>query len=703
MDIITNLENKTKEELVNELLELQQSFKVLSDKYNSDISFLKLSGQEIGKNEEMFRKAYLTSCDSININRLSDGMYVSVNEGFTKITGFTEEDVIGKTSLEINIWYDLNDRKAMVDELNSSGEVQNMEAKFLSKSGTIINGLITASLIDLEGVPHILSIIRDITIRKQAEEALAKEQFLINALMNNLTDHVYFKDLESKFIRNNKAHTLSFGFNDPEQLIGKSDFDFFEEKAARQAYEDEQAIIRTGQPILKEEKLTRKDSTDAWFSAIKMPLRDNDGNIIGTFGISRDITLRKRIELESYALFEIAEGITVTSNLDELLKLIHSSLAKVVYAENFFVALYSGVTGLFSFPYFVDKVDTTPEPTSMGKSCSAYVFRTVKPLLLTKQIFDQLVGQNEVELVGSNSSSWIGIPLQTPSKVIGVMVLQHYEKENVYSERDVKFLISIANQIAISIDRKMTEEEIKLKNELLQTINAEKDKFFSIIAHDLKGPLSAFVAATQIITDEIQTMSLEEIKDITGSMKTSATNIYSLLENLLEWSRLRRGGMDFIPVKLNLKKNIGLSINILSEAARKKGIEIKLSVPDELEVVADSHMFEAVIRNLVSNAIKFTSSGGKVNVEAVYKDDRSIEIKIRDSGIGMAPELVTRLFQINEKTSRPGTEGEPSTGLGLLLCKEFIEKHGGKIWVESEVGKGSTFSFTLGKTEDFKI
>jgi PAS domain S-box-containing protein len=700
MDIIMNLENKTKEELVNELLELQQSFKVLSDKYNSDISFLKLSGQEIGKNEEMFRKAYLTSRDSININRLSDGMYVSVNEGFTKITEFTEEDVIGKTSIEINIWYDLNDRKAMVDELNSSGEVQNMEAKFLSKSGTIINGLITASLIDLEGVPHILSIIRDITIRKQAEEALAKEQFLINALMNNLTDHVYFKDLESKFIRNNKAHTLSFGFNDPKQLIGKSDFDFFEEKAARQAYEDEQAIIRTGQPILKEEKLTRKDSTDAWFSAIKMPLRDNNGNVIGTFGISRDITERKRIELESHALFEIAEGITVTSNLDELLRLIHSSLGKVVYAENFFIALHNELTGLFSFPYFVDKVDTTPEPTSMGKSCSAYVFRTVKPLLLTKQIFDQLVGQNEVELVGSNSSSWIGIPLQTPSKVIGVMVLQHYEKENVYSERDVKFLISIANQIAISIERKMTEEEIKLKNELLQTINAEKDKFFSIIAHDLKGPLSAFVAATQIITDEIQTMSLEEIKDITGSMKTSATNIYNLLENLLEWSRLRRGGMDFIPVKLNLKKNIGLSINVLSEAARKKGIEIELSVPDEMEVFADSHMFEAVIRNLVSNAIKFTHSGGKVNVKAINKENHFTEIKIGDSGIGMAPELINRLFQINEKTSRPGTESEPSTGLGLLLCKEFIEKHGGKIWVESEVGKGSTFSFTLRKIED---
>ncbi len=175
----------------------------------------------------------------------------------------------------------------------------------------------------------------------------------------------------------------------------------------------------------------------------------------------------------------------------------------------------------------------------MDKSCSAYVFRTVKPLLLTQEIFDRLVEQGEVELIGSNSPSWIGIPLQTPSKVIGVLVLQNYEKENVYSENDVNFLISIGSQIAMAIERKKTEEEINLKNEQLQAINAEKDKFFSIIAHDLRGPLSAFVAATQILTEEVQTMEIEEIMDITMSMKTSASNIFNLLENLLEWSRLK--------------------------------------------------------------------------------------------------------------------------------------------------------------------
>lgn len=1043
-----------------------------------DITSRKKAEEALKKSEEKFRKASMTSPDLINISRLSDGMMISINEAFTRTIGYTEEEAIGKTSLELNLWVNPEDRQYIVKELQKNGMVENFETIFLKKDGCIVNGLLSASLIDLEGVTYILTVTKDISVRKRVEEKLAKEQFLVNALMDNLTDHVYFKDLDSRFIRNNKSHTVSFGLENPDQLIGKSDFDFFAEDAARQAYDDEQIIIKTGEPILKEEKLTRKDGSVVWFSAIKMPLRDNNGKIIGTFGISRDITnqknaeehlflianalksikecvsitdindkvlflnqaflktygfsenelnsesisiirspnnpeevvreilpetikggwngellnrkkdgteflvalstamvkddtgnpvaligvasditARKRLELENQINYAITEGVTSTSNLDELLKLIHKSIGKVVYADNIFIALYDTDSDFFNFPYFVDKIDPKPLPTSLGKSCTAYVYRTGKPYLYSQESFDQLEKSNEVELIGTPSPSWIGVPLQTPAKVIGVLVLQHYEKENVYSEQDLKFLVSIGSQIAFAIERKqsetdlrererdlnqsqkiaglgsfkldlytetwmssqildsifgidekynktisgwidlihsssresmsnymrnylngdrqsfdqefkivrkndgierwvhaqgelildsakkprylvgtvlditeryqmeealiasdkftkdiinsipvsvfwkdrnltyqgcnkifaidagfndpkdiigkddyqmvwheqadlyrkddqevidtghsklfieeiqtnsenktitlltsklpmlnskneitgmlgiyvditerkLTENEIRLKNEQLQTVNAEKDKFFSIIAHDLRGPLSAFVGATQIITEEIQTMSIEEIKDITDSMKTSATNIYNLLENLLEWSRLRRGAMDFSPEKINLRKDIDDCINILSESARKKSIDIEVTIPFEIAILADRHMFETVIRNLVSNAIKFTSAGGKVILSAGKKSDQFIEIKVIDSGIGMSPEIISKLFQMNEKISRPGTEGEPSTGLGLLLCKEFIEKCGGRIWAESEAGRGSIFYFTLPQSNE---
>jgi signal transduction histidine kinase len=411
-------------------------------------------------------------------------------------------------------------------------------------------------------------------------------------------------------------------------------------------------------------------------------------------GIARDISSRKRTELENQIIYEITKGVTSTSNLDELLRLIHHSLMKAVYADNFFVALYNEDSGLFTFPYFVDKYGKSPLPTSIGKTCTDYVFRTLKPFLFSEEVYSHLLEQGEVEAVGSPSPSWIGIPLQTPSRVVGVLVLQHYEKVNVFSENDVQLLTSIGSQIAIAIERKKSEKEILVKNEMLQIINAEKDKFFSILAHDLRGPLSAFVAATQILTEEIQTMGVDEIRDISISMKSSASSIYDLLENLLEWSRIQRGVMDFIPEKFNLLKEIGQCTNLLNEQARKKNIKIGYSVPENMIIVADRHMFNTVTRNLISNAIKFTPSGGNVQIE-VEKNNKNIEIRIIDTGIGISPTLKDKLFHINEKTNREGTNGEPSSGLGLLLCKEFVEKHNGKLWVESEENKGSTFHITI--------
>jgi signal transduction histidine kinase len=209
--------------------------------------------------------------------------------------------------------------------------------------------------------------------------------------------------------------------------------------------------------------------------------------------------------------------------------------------------------------------------------------------------------------------------------------------------------------------------------------------------------MSAFVTITQLLTEDFQTMTQDQAKGMITGMKTDASNIYKLLENLLEWSRLKRGVTDFNPGLLHLRNTIDTCIDVVSLSSRTKGIGIDISVPDNLEVFADKHMFEAIVRNLVSNAIKFTPAGGSIYFSAYINKENLIEIKVSDTGIGMNPELKSKLFSLSENTSRKGTDGESSSGLGLLLCKEFIEKHGGKIWAESEEGKGSTFYFAIPK------
>jgi len=687
---------KTREGLIEELNDLQKSYNELKEQFDVDLSLLKLADEKFSKSEEKFRKAFMTSPDSININRLSDGLYVSINEGFTKVLGYTEEEIIGKTSVEMDIWVDMESRDHLVKEIKRIGRVEDLEARFRKKDGGIIFGLMSAIIIDLDGVPHILNVTRDITHIKKTEETLESERNLLRALIDNMPGRIYAKDTNCRFIICNQSLVKRMGRSDQSEIIGKSDLDLLPPELSEQYFRNEQRILKTGTAQIDyEETMGNIDGTLRWSRTSKIPIKDSSGNITGIVGVGYDITEQKRRELESQVLFEIIRGITTTSNLDELLKLIHNSLGKVIYAENCFIAMHDPETGLFSFPYFVDKFDTTPSPVSMGKSCSAYVFRTVKPLIFSKDVFNELERKNEVELVGSPSPSWIGVPLQTPSRVIGVLVLQHYEKENIYSERDLEFLTSIGNQIAITIERKKAEEEILLKNQLLEVVNAEKDKFFSIIAHDLRGPLSAFVEATQILIDDIQNMTANETRDIAIAMKADATNIYRLLENLLEWSRLQRGVMEFNPKTLNLSKIIGTGIDSVLGTAKTKGINMEIIVPDGIDITADKHMIESIVRNLVTNAIKFTPRNGKVTVSASSDQENYVEIRVSDSGIGMTPELKGKLFRINEKTSRPGTEGEPSSGLGLLLCKEFIEKHNGKIMVESAEGKGTTFCFAI--------
>jgi len=226
-------------------------------------------------------------------------------------------------------------------------------------------------------------------------------------------------------------------------------------------------------------------------------------------------------------------------------------------------------------------------------------------------------------------------------------------------------------------------------------LNATKDKFFAIIAHDLRGPLGGLMGLAEMMADKNQQFTTDEHNELTLALSHSARNIFDLLENLLQWSQMQRGQTSFEPQITILKKIVVDCISVVDESIKNKDIHIDINIFDELEVFADINMLQTVVRNLVSNAVKFTPRGGRISISSNLEDPNAITIAIKDSGIGMKNEMLENLFHIEAKNRRPGTEGETSTGLGLLLCKEFVEKHGGKIWVESEVGKGSNFVFTL--------
>jgi len=241
----------------------------------------------------------------------------------------------------------------------------------------------------------------------------------------------------------------------------------------------------------------------------------------------------------------------------------------------------------------------------------------------------------------------------------------------------------------------MQSIQLKEQSKALQQLNATKDKFFSIIAHDLRGPLGGFMGLSEMLADESSFLTDEQKKDMNIALSRSSRNIFNLLENLLEWSQMQHGQTEFKPAESNLRKLVTEGISALTESTRNKGIGLVIDIADDQQVYADTNMFQSLIRNLVSNAVKFTPRGGNVLITAVLTDNNTSVITVKDSGIGMDKDTVSNLFRLNVNSSRPGTEGEHSTGLGLLLCKEFVERHGGELWVESEEEKGSVFCFTI--------
>jgi signal transduction histidine kinase len=250
----------------------------------------------------------------------------------------------------------------------------------------------------------------------------------------------------------------------------------------------------------------------------------------------------------------------------------------------------------------------------------------------------------------------------------------------------------------------LQKNELDILNTKLVELNSTKDKFFSIIAHDLKNPLGSFKVVTNLMHENYNDFDENERIEYIELMKNSSNNLYALLENLLEWSRSQSGKIEFIPVEIDLKFLVDNTINLLKTSFENKNISIVSNIDDSLIVNADSNMINTVLRNLISNAVKFTPIDGKIEIGAAFQPSEGSKpsegytvIYVKDIGVGMDEKIRNKLFRIDTYVTNIGTAGEKGTGLGLILCKEFVEKHGGKIWVESEEGKGSTFYFSLPK------
>ncbi len=325
--------------------------------------------------------------------------------------------------------------------------------------------------------------------------------------------------------------------------------------------------------------------------------------------------------------------------------------------------------------------------------------------LMAAEIDEELIGKSVIEFVHPDYRELVG---ERMKKVLSNGTALSFAEEKFIRldgsevEVEVKAIpIRIDNRFAVQLiirditERKRAEKEIKNANLELEKLNSVKDKFFSIIAHDLKSPFQGLLGFTELIADGTDSFTRVELDSISRNMHNNVKNLIKLLRNLLDWALMQQGKVSFDPKEIALSEIVSRNIDLLYKTGEQKDVTIIFESGRDYILRADAAMLNSILINLLSNAVKFSNHGGKVTVKARILENKMVEISVTDTGIGMPVEISGKLFKPEEQIGRKGTDGELSDGLGLLLCNEFVEKHGGKIWAESLEDVGSTFYFTL--------
>jgi len=486
---------------------------------------------------------------------------------------------------------------------------------------------------------------------------------LLYTLVDSMPDWIYIKDRESRFVLANKHLAASHGISNPGEMVNKTDFDFYPEVYAREYFEDEQRIMGSGDSIInKEETLIDTAGKTLVVSTTKIPVKDENDQVVGIVGISRDITPQKRDQQRLQAMSEVASS---TENVVVLM----DGDGNFTWVNKGFELRYG-----MNMDEFVARKGRNLKDNSSKEEISQIleeVLSTGKPYTYTSRTRD-----------AEGGDVWYQTNI-TP-------ILDDVGK--VYS----MFLIDsdITSIKKADLQIKQQKYELESQRDQLKNLNASKDRLFSIIAHDLKNPFQSIIGFSEILKDDFRALNMKQVEEYLDCIYSSSTTAYDLLYNLLEWARSQTRSVKVKPVAQNIRETTGEIFTLFSAQAAHKEIRLRNKVDADMRVLADVNMFHTILRNLLANAIKYTGEGGSVTVSA-SQDEDLVEINVSDTGVGMEEDKVKHLFSVEKGKSTPGTSGELGTGLGLLVSYEFLKLSGGKFQVKSKLGQGSTFTFSL--------
>jgi len=623
-----------------------------------DITERKRLEQSLRKSEQQYRLVIENVSELIFLAR--DGKIIMANPKVFDFLGYSMERVFNTPFIE----YIHPDDRQMVLERHFKRlqglipEKETYEFRIVRNTGEIRYVEINTSLVEWDGKPTTIGFMRDVTERKRIEQQILMAKETYESIFNSVAEAIYIQDDDGAFLEVNLGAQLMYGYS-REELIGKYPTDV--SAPGMNNLEEVQRIFEQ----VKKDGVSR--SFEFW------GVRKN-----GEF-FPKDVSLNKGKFFGKDCIIAIARDITERKQAEKLLQ----------DTKNTYLSIYNSVSEAI---YVIDENGNFVDVNVGAEKMYGYT----REELIGKNFFEvSAPGMNDLELIQKIGFEVLttGIPKHIEfwgirkngeifPKDISINKGNYFGKDcSIVSAREIT-------------ERKRAEQDLIRTNEELKKANSEKDKFFSIISHDLRSPFNSFLSITKILSEQFHKIKMSEFRQYASDLNSSAENLFKLLENLLSWSRLKRGVINFKPEELYLKEVVSACAYMLKAPIEQKEQELIIDVPEDIFVYADRPMLDTVLRNLLSNASKFTPRRGSIQVKAEADGDMAV-VSVKDNGIGIPRDLIDKLFEIGVKTSRKGTEDEPSSGLGLILCKEFVEKNGGTLWLESTEGEGTTFYFTV--------
>lgn len=629
-----------------------------------DVTKEKLIAQELNASEERYKTLISNLPNYVIVHK--KGKIVFINNLSATTLGYPLEKILNSSILD---YVDEPYRKLAADNLRRRTEGENVpdyELKICTKSGHKIDVLLRGTPILYEQEQAYIVVLSDITERKKAEDALRLSEEKYRQLSELSIDVIWKTDLNLKYTYVSPSIEKIRGFSPKEymQLPPEKVYSAESLKKVRKIFKEllnealsgtfgdlDRAVVIDLEHYHKNGSL-RQGEIRARFTW------DTEGKPNGVQGITRDITDRRMAE----------KALKESENTYRELFNFMSDAAYILDENGNFQDVNQGAVDMYGYTR-EELIGQNPEMLSADSMNDIEKTKTLirKAYAGKPQNFDWWGKRKNGEIFPKD-----------------IML-----NKGSYFGKDA--VVAIARDIT---ERKHIEEQLKEYANELKELNATKDKFFSIIAHDLKGPFNAILGFSDLLANNYDDFDEEEKMSFIQNIKTASDSTYKLLENLLDWSRLQTGKINPAPEMIDLSLLTMENISVLKSMSDNKRIKLYSSIKYNTRAYADANMVRTILRNLMSNAIKFTRTGGEVNISAT-SDNALVRVCVWDNGVGISAKRMGMLFMIDEKLSTKGTANETGTGLGLLLCKEMIDRQGGHIWVESEPGLGSRFYFTL--------